>query len=101
MVDVRQRDGAGDVQAALVLLLEGDVGGLLVDADAEALELGLDDALVGQGLVDVQDNEDEVARFGDGDNLPTSATTVLGPFDNTREVDDLERCTYAESARIL
>ncbi|MBE3049327.1 hypothetical protein IMZ48_43875 [Candidatus Bathyarchaeota archaeon] len=51
-------DGAGDVEAALFLLLEGDVGGRLVDADAEALELRLDDALVGEGLVDVEDDED-------------------------------------------
>lgn len=101
MVDVRQRDGAGDVQAALVLLLEGDVGGLLVDPDAKALELSLDDALVGQGLVDVQDDEDEVAGFGDGDNLATSATTVFGAFDNTGEIDDLEGRTYAELVPIL
>lgn len=95
VVDVRQRHGAGDVEAALVLLLERDVGGLLVDADAEALELRLDDALVRQGLIDVEDDEDEVARLGDGDDLATTAATVLGAFDNSGEIDDLEGCTYA------
>lgn len=95
VVDVRQRDGAGDVEAALVLLLEGDVGGLLVDADAEALELRLDDALVGQRLVDVEDDEDEVARLGDGDDLATTAAAVLGALDNTGEIDDLKGSTCA------
>lgn len=95
VVDVRQRDGAGDVEAALVLLLEGDVGGLLVDADAKALEFRLDDALVGQGLVDVEDDEDEVARLRDGDDLATTAAAVLGAFDNTGKIDDLEGGTCA------
>ena len=95
MVDVGERDSAGDVEAALVLLLEGDVGGLLVDADAEALELRLDDALVGQGLVDVEDDEDEVARLGDGDDLATAAAAVLGAFDDTGEIDNLEGGTCA------
>ena len=90
VVDVGLGDGAGDVEAALLLLLECDVGGRLVDADAEALELRLDDALVGEGLVDVEDDEDEVARLGDGDDLATTAAAVLGAFDDTGEIDDLE-----------
>lgn len=36
VVDVRQRHGAGDADAALVLLLEDDVGRFLVDANTEA-----------------------------------------------------------------
>lgn len=91
VVNVREGLGAGDVEAALVLLPEGDVGRLLVDADAEALELGLDDALVRQRLVDVEHDEDEVARLGDGDDLATSSAAVLGSLDNTGEIDNLQR----------
>lgn len=88
-VDVCQGDSAGDVEAALVLLLECDVGRLLVDADAEAFQFGLDHALVRQGLVDVQHDEDEMARLGDGDDLPTTTTAVLGSLNDTGQIDDL------------
>ena len=47
MVNVREGHSARNVQATLVLLLEGDIGWGLVDADAKALKLGLDDSLVG------------------------------------------------------
>lgn len=90
VVNVRERLGAGDVEAALVLLPKGNVGRLLVDADAEALELGLDDSLVRQRLVDVEHDEDEVARLGDGDDLTTSSAAVLGSLNDTGEIDDLQ-----------
>lgn len=72
-----------DIQTALVLLLERDIGRLLVDSDPEALEFGLDDALVCEGLVDVEDNEDEMAGLGHGNDLPASATAVFGALDDT------------------
>lgn len=53
MVDVRQRHTARDVQATLILLLEDDVGGLLVDSDSEALQLRLNNPLVRQRLVHI------------------------------------------------
>lgn len=80
---MRQGNSAGDVQTTLVLLFEGNIWRLFVDADAKALKLGLDYALVRQGLVDVQDDEDEVAGFGDGNDLATSAAAVFGTFDDT------------------
>lgn len=89
MIDVRQGHSASDVQATLVLLLECDVGRGLVDADAKALQFGLDDPLVGQGFVHIQHNEDEMAGFGDGNDLSTSSASILGTFDDSRKVDDL------------
>lgn len=46
MGDVSQWDRSGDGNAALVLLLEDDVGRLLVDPNSESLQLVLDDLLV-------------------------------------------------------
>ena len=54
----------GEVDASLVLPLVADVGRLLVQPDAEALQLVLDQVLVAQGLQDVQYDEDQVAGPG-------------------------------------
>lgn len=90
MIDMGQGHGARDIEATLVLLLEGDVWWLLVDANSEALELRLDHPLVRQGLVHVEHNEDQMARLGDGDDLATSTSTVLGTLDNSGKVDNLQ-----------
>lgn len=87
---MRERHSVCDVEATLVLLLEGDVGWLLVDSDAEPFQLGLDDPLVRERLVHVEHNEDEVTCLCHRDDLPSSATAVLGTFDDTRQVDDLQ-----------
>lgn len=52
---------SGEVDASFVLLLEADVGGFLVEADAEALQLVLDQLLVSERLQNVQDDQDQVA----------------------------------------
>lgn len=51
----------GEVDASFVLLLEADVGRFLVEADAEALQLVLDQLLVSERLQNVQDDQDQVA----------------------------------------
>ena len=61
VIDVCERDGVGDVDAALVLLAHGDIWGLLVEPNTETLELGLNDRLVAEGLEDIEYDEDEVA----------------------------------------
>jgi len=96
VVDMGQRYRARDVEAALVLLLEGDVGRALVDADAEPFQLSLDDALVRQGLVDVEHDEDQMARLGHGDDLTTTTAAVLGTLDDTGQIDDLEGCAVVD-----
>lgn len=63
--DFGQRLRVGDGDAALLLLLVGDVGRLLVEPDAEPFELVLDDGLVGEGLEHVEDDTDQVARSCD------------------------------------
>ena len=44
---------------------------------------------MGHGAGTVEDNEDEVAGPGDGDNLPTSTLVVLGSLDDSREIEKL------------
>ena len=53
--------GCGEVDASLVLPLIADVGRLLVQPDAEPLQLVFDELLVAQRLQDVEHDEDQVA----------------------------------------
>ncbi len=64
---VGERRGEGD--AALLLAAEGDPWGLLVQANAKALQLVLYKLLVRDGFQAVQDDEDEVARPRCADDL--------------------------------
>ena len=90
VIYVGERNRVRDGQPALVFLLKDDVGRLLVDADAEAFQLSLDDSLVGQWLVDVQHDEDEMARLGHGDDLPSTTFAVFGALDDTWEIEHLD-----------
>ena len=83
MANMGQRDGVCDADATFVFLLEDNVWRILVDSDTEALELVLDDSFVSEGFVDVEDNEDKMARLGNSDDLTTSAFAVLGSLDDT------------------
>ena len=78
-----QRDGIGDADTTFVFLLEDNIWRILIDSDTEALELVLDDSFVSEGFVDVEDDEDKMARFGNGNDLTTSTFAVLGPLDDT------------------
>ncbi len=84
MTDMGQRDGICDADATFVFLLEDNVWRILIDSDTEALELVLDDSFVSEGFIDVEDDEDKMARLGNGNDLTTSTFTVLGPLDDTR-----------------
>ncbi len=57
MADVGQWDGVCDCYATLVLLLEDDVRRLLVDPNAKAFELVLNDFFVSKRLVHIEDDE--------------------------------------------
>ena len=74
------------VDAALVLPPEHDLRRPLVEPDAEARQLALDQPLVGHGLHAVQDDEDHVAGARGGDDLPPAALAVLGALDDPRQV---------------
>lgn len=90
MIDIIQGHCVSDVDTTGILLLENNVGRALVDADSEALQFRLDDALVGQRLVDIQDDENKVARLCDGDDLTTSSFAILGTLNDTRQVENLD-----------
>ena len=90
---MRKGNGTGDVKAAFILLLERNVWRLLVNADAESFELRLDNLLVCEWLIDIKNNEDEVAGLGDGNDLTTATPAVLGAFNDAGKVNDLYRCT--------
>lgn len=92
VIDMCQGHRACNIQATLVLLLERDVWRLLVYSDPEPLQLGLDDTLVCERLVDIKNDEDEVACFGHSNDLSPSTAAVFGTLNDTRQIDDLQRC---------
>ncbi len=83
MANMGQRDGVCDADTTFVFLLEDNVWRILVDSNTKAFELILDDSFVSKGFVDVEDNEDKVAGFGNSNDLTTSTFAVLGSLDNT------------------
>ena len=89
MDDVGQRNSTRNGNTTLILLLENNVGGLLVNSDTEPFQFGFDDLLVDQGLVHVEDNENEVAGLGYGNDLSTTTFTILGTLNNTRKIENL------------
>lgn len=84
MADMGQRDRVRDADATLVFLLEDNVWRILVDSDTKTLELVLDDSFVSEGFVDVEDNENKMARLGNSNDLTTSTFAILGSLDDTR-----------------
>ena len=81
---------AHDPDAALGLLLEHELGRVLVEADPEALELVLDFLLVGERLERVEDEQDQVAGARDADDLLAAALAVLGALDDAGQVEQLD-----------
>lgn len=87
--DVAQRNSASDGDTTLVLLLEVDVGGRLVDTNTEALQFVFDDTLVNQRLVDIENDEDQVTGLGHSNDLATTTLTVLRTLNNTGKIENL------------
>lgn len=81
---MRQWNSACDRNSSFVLLLEHNVRGLFVNSDAEALQFSLDDLFIGHRFVDIQHNENQMARLGDSDDLSTTTLAILGTLNNTR-----------------
>lgn len=67
----------GEVEASLLLLAEADGRWLLVEADAEALQLVLYQLLVADWLEAVQHYQDQIAGPGCTYDLPPSPRTPL------------------------
>lgn len=83
MADMGQGNGVCNADATFVFLLKDNVWRILVDSDTEALELVFDDSFVSERFVDVEDNEDKMARLGNSNDLTTSTFAVLGSLDDT------------------
>lgn len=90
MIDVRQRHGTGDVDTAFVFLLERYIRRLLVYPYAKTFEFVLDHTFVCEGLVHIEDNEDEMAGLCDRDDLSTAAFTIFCALNNTWKIEDLD-----------
>mmetsp|Transcript_870 Transcript_870/g.1876 ORF Transcript_870/g.1876 Transcript_870/m.1876 type:complete len:208 (+) Transcript_870:406-1029(+) len=91
-VDVGGGGGELHVQldAALFVTLEVDVWFLLVQPDAEAVQLLLNKLLVRHRLGRVQHNQDQRARPRRADDSLPSPLAVLGPLDNPGKVQKLD-----------
>jgi hypothetical protein len=89
MVDMGQRHSIGDTDTAFILFLEDDIWWLFIDTNTEAFKLILDDPLLRQRLIDIENDEYEMACFGNGDNLSTSAFAVFGSLNDSGKVEHL------------
>lgn len=89
MVDMGQRDSTGDADAPFVLLLEENIRQALVDADTKAFQLGFDNPLVCERLVDIEDDEDKMTSLGNCNDLTAAALSVFGSLNNTRQIKHL------------
>jgi len=92
-VHVGLSHGARHSDTTLLLLLESDVRGLLVQTDAETFELLLDEPLVGDGLQGVENDENEIACTGNSNNRTTTTLTILSTFNDTGKIDQLNPST--------
>ena len=90
MADMRQWNSIRYGYSPLVLLLEDNVGRILVDSDTKAFELVLDDSLVSERLVNIKHYEDKMTGFGNGYNLTTSTFAVFGSLNDTRQIEHLD-----------
>lgn len=86
-----------EVDASLLLASEDDVGRLLVQPDAEALQFVLQLLFVLQRLQTVQHDEDEGAGARHSDHLATATFAVLGALDDARQVQQLQARWYGRS----
>ena len=90
VVNMRQGHRVGNRESSLVLFLEDDVWRLLVDSNPESFKLGFDDSLVCEGLVDIQDDEYQMAGLGNRNDLATTAFAVLCALNDTWQIQHLD-----------
>ena len=58
--------------------------------NSESFQLRLDNLLVAERFEDIQHNEDEVGSPGHSDDLSSSTLSVLGSFNNSWQVEQLD-----------
>lgn len=93
MANMSQWHSVRDGDASFILLLEDNVGRILIDSYTEAFELVLDDSFVSEGLVHIKNDENEMTGFGNGNDLTTSAFAILGSLNDTGQIKHLDGCT--------
>jgi hypothetical protein len=69
--------GVRDEDTTILLLRDRDPGWLLVETDSETLQFVRQDGQIDQWLQNVQNDENQVTRPRDGDDLSTSSFSVL------------------------
>jgi len=89
MVDMGQRHSIGDTDAAFILFLEDDIWWFFVYTNTEAFKLILDNPLLRQRLIDVKNDEYEMAGLGNGNDLSTSTFAVFGSLNDAGKVEHL------------
>mmetsp|Transcript_43004 Transcript_43004/g.91446 ORF Transcript_43004/g.91446 Transcript_43004/m.91446 type:complete len:363 (+) Transcript_43004:336-1424(+) len=96
------------VYPARLLFGDAHVGGTLVDPYAEGEELLLDDLFVREGLAGIEDDEDQVAGAGGGDDLSSPTLSLSSALDDPRKIQHLNsgalvlhRPRYASQRREL
>ena len=65
------------INPSFILLPEHDAGRLLVQTNAKPIQLAFDQNFVGGGLGDVEDDENNIAGTGGGNDLTTTACVVV------------------------
>jgi hypothetical protein len=73
------------IDSAFVLLLERDVWWFLVESNAETFQFGFYYSLVGEWFVDVEDNENQIARPCNSYDLTTSTLKVRNDAQNVQD----------------
>jgi hypothetical protein len=73
---MRQGHRIRHVYSALIFLLESNIWRLFVESDSEALQFGLYYSFMSQWLIDVEDNEYEIASSSNCDYLTTSTLAM-------------------------
>lgn len=89
-VQLGLRHHAVEVDAALVLPLVVDVRGFLVQPDAEALQLVLQQLLVTQWLQAIQHHKNEVTGSRHCYHLPTTTLAILGTLNDSGQIQQLD-----------
>ena len=93
MANMGQWHSICDGDASFVLLFEDNVRRILVNSYTEAFKLILDDSFVSEGLVHIKNDENEMAGFGNGNDLTASTFAILGSLNDTGQVKHLDGCT--------
>mmetsp|Transcript_4693 Transcript_4693/g.12637 ORF Transcript_4693/g.12637 Transcript_4693/m.12637 type:complete len:272 (+) Transcript_4693:658-1473(+) len=88
-VQVRRLHRRGKRNTPAIFSPKYDVCRLFVEADAEPFQLVLDQAFMKRRLGGIKRDQNQIARARDRNHLPPATFTVLGAFDDSRQVEQL------------